>query len=734
MKVLHLISGGDTGGAKTHIISLLKGLNERIDARIICFIEDSFYEDVLQAGIPIKVFKQKSRSDLSVIDRLVEEINSTGYDIIHCHGARANFIAQFLKGRIKKPFLTTMHSDYKLDFKDNFYKRLVYTTLNTIALRRFDNYIVVTDAFRNMMMERGFHEDRIFVCPNGIDMSYPENFINREDYLKGLGVEDVSKPVAGILARLEAIKDHRTFINAAKEALKKKDMTFIIGGDGAEELSLKAYVNELGLEDNIKFAGFVEDPYSFFNTVDINVLTSISEGFPYVILEGARMKKPVVTTQVGGIDTLVKDGVNGYLTEPGDWKTIGERIADLASDSKGAKQLGERLYEDASLRFSYDAMAETHVEIYNRILVKNPKVVMSGYFGFDNSGDDAILKAIVKDLRSKDPYVSIKVLSKDPEKTRELCPVFSANRFSFKEVLSSIKEADILISGGGSLLQDVTSTRSLLYYLTLMTVAQIMKKKVIVYANGIGPIQKNINRILTRWVLNRTDVITLRDNSSYEYIKEIGVKNSNVFVTADPVFTLEAANVDRVNEIYTAEGIKSEDPVIGISVRNWKNEESIVKSIATSIKNISEKTGAQILLIPMHYPEDLGISKEIRELSNTEKCNVLEGKYSVEEIMGIISTFEIMAAMRLHSLIYAATQEIPSIGIVYDPKVEGFLREIGSEYSVDVDTINEVDFTALLTEVWDNRVEIKDSIAKHKKRLTELAYENVDQVFKLLGR
>ena len=125
LKVLHLISGGDTGGAKTHISALLKGLNRMIDASIICFIEDTFYEDLHKAGVPIKVFKQKSRSDLSVIKRLVDEIEREDYDIIHCHGARANFIALFIKRRIKKPFVTTIHSDYKLDFKDNLDRKSV---------------------------------------------------------------------------------------------------------------------------------------------------------------------------------------------------------------------------------------------------------------------------------------------------------------------------------------------------------------------------------------------------------------------------------------------------------------------------------------------------------------------------------------------------------------------------------------------------------------------------------
>ena len=105
MKVLHLISGGDTGGAKTHIISLIKAIDKLIDAKIICFIEDTFYEDSKAAGIDIEVYKQRKRSDMSVVHRLVEEIEREKYDIVHCHGARANFIAMFLKGKINTDFI-----------------------------------------------------------------------------------------------------------------------------------------------------------------------------------------------------------------------------------------------------------------------------------------------------------------------------------------------------------------------------------------------------------------------------------------------------------------------------------------------------------------------------------------------------------------------------------------------------------------------------------------------------
>src|SRR5699024_5596397 len=143
MKVLHLISGGDTGGAKTHIINLLTELDKIMDVKIICFLKGDFFHDLKGKGINIEVFKQKKRYDMSIVSQLREEIEREDYDIIHCHGARANFIAMFLKTKVKGPFITTIHSDYKLDFKDNPYKNIVYTAINTISLKKFDYYIAI---------------------------------------------------------------------------------------------------------------------------------------------------------------------------------------------------------------------------------------------------------------------------------------------------------------------------------------------------------------------------------------------------------------------------------------------------------------------------------------------------------------------------------------------------------------------------------------------------------------
>lgn len=375
MKVLHLISGGDTGGAKTHIISLLKGLNKLIDANVICFLEDTFYEDAKAAGINIKVYKQKSRSDMSVVNRLVEEIEKENYDIIHCHGARANFIAMFLKRKVKRPLITTIHSDYKLDFKDNIYKKFVFTTLNTIALKIFDSYIAISDTFKEMLVERGFKKDKIFVAYNGIDLDVPPEFQSKDEFLKSYNIDYGDKMIVGIVARLDLVKDHETFIKAANIVLKKnKNIIFLIAGDGNDEKRLKDIVKEFKIEDNLHFLGFVKKPYSFFNSIDVNVLSSVSESFPYVILEGARMKKTVISTMVGGVSQLIKDDYNGYLIPIGDENTLAEKIEILYNNRKKVETMGQNLYEDVAANFSSDSMAEQHVKIYKEITDKWRKV------------------------------------------------------------------------------------------------------------------------------------------------------------------------------------------------------------------------------------------------------------------------------------------------------------------------------------------------------------------------
>ena len=127
---------------------------------------------------------------------------------------------------------------------------------------------------------------------------------------------------------------------------------------------------DLGIGDYVHFLGFVKDPYSFFNAIDINTLTSISESFPYVILEGARMKKTIISTRVGGVVKLIKEGQNGYIIDVGDYKALANRIELLLDDKEKIRIMGEKLYEDVVENYSSQPMARRHLEIYENILKK----------------------------------------------------------------------------------------------------------------------------------------------------------------------------------------------------------------------------------------------------------------------------------------------------------------------------------------------------------------------------
>ena len=164
---------------------------------------------------------------------------------------------------------------------------------------------------------------------------------------------------------------------------------------------------------------------------------------------------------------------------------------------------------------------------------KHKHIAVSGYYGFDNFGDEAILSVLTKELKKQDYYVT--VFSKNPEKTGTKLGVHSVYTFDIKKVLETLKKSDLLISGGGSLLQDATSLKSLLYYLFVILSAEFYKKEVIIFAQGIGPIKNLIGRMLTKFALSKCKYITVRDEKSLFRLRGWDLKPDLV---SDPVWNI----------------------------------------------------------------------------------------------------------------------------------------------------------------------------------------------------
>ncbi|NSW90384.1 MAG: polysaccharide pyruvyl transferase CsaB [Firmicutes bacterium] len=743
MKVLHLIGGGDVGGAKTHVLHLVKELGKYIDVKIVSFRPGIFADDAKAMGIDVEVVK--TGNIFKDIKRVIKIVKKEGYEIIHSHGAKANMIAIAVKYFTKLPTVTTVHSDYRLDYMHSLVKSLTFGLINTIALRLIDFHIGVSNNFKKMLIKRKFNPVNIFTVYNGVDFKNPIKDYSRKEFAGKYNINLVdSDIIVGIAARLYPVKSISTLLDAANLVVKENpNVKFIIGGDGEERKMLEQKAESLGLNNNVFFTGWLNDPYELMGIVDISVLTSISESFAYSILEGARFKKATISTCVGGIPDLIENRENGYLFNPGDYGKLAEYILELAGNPEKREIMGEKIYQKARAMFSLEKMCETQLNIYKIILKRyafykktNHKydMVIAGYYGFNNIGDEALLMAIIQDLQTYIEDIKMVVLSNNPMETRLLYSTYSINRLNLIKIVKAMKNSRMFMYGGGTLIQENTSTRSLIYYLGIIWIAKKIGLKVMLYANGIEPINKYINKRLTKKILNKVDMITLREEASKIELQKLGICKPQVIVTADPAFTIEPCSKTEIEKIFVDEGIDLHGPIMGFSVRKWHGYKNYVEVIARTADYVVEKYNTNPVFLPMQHPNDLLIIKSIVSKMK-HKGYIIENKYDVSQVMGITSKMDILIGMRLHALIFAVSLGIPVVGLVYEPKVQWFLEYIGQGQASagDVKTLEFEKLKNIVDYTWTNRNEIKTYLENITIELKEKSIKNAKIAVKVLN-
>jgi polysaccharide pyruvyl transferase CsaB len=743
MKILHLIGGGDVGGAKTHVLHLVKELGKYIDVKIISFRPGVFAKDAKDMGIDIDVIK--TGNIFRDIKNVINIVKKGNFQILHSHGAKANMISIIVKYITKVPTVTTVHSDYHLDYMHSLIKSLSFGLINAASLRLIDFYIGVSNSFKNMLIKRKFNPINIFTVYNGVEFKKSTKDYSRIEFSKKYNIDlKENDIIVGIAARLYPVKDISTLLNAAALVIKKNsNVKFIIGGDGEEKNSLEQKANILNLNSNVFFTGWLNDPYELMGIVDISVLTSISESFAYSVLEGARFRKATVSTDVGGIPDLINSGENGYLFKPGNYQKLAEHILELADDPLKRDLMGKNIYEKARAMFSLEKMCETQLNIYTTILKRIEQkresgflydIVIAGYYGFKNIGDEALLLAITKDLKPYIKDIKIAVLSNNPLETRLLYGVYSINRFNIINIFKTMKQSRMFMYGGGTLIQENTSTRSLIYYLGMIWMAKKTGLKVMLYANGIEPINKYINKKLTKFVLDKVDMITLREKESKNELQKLGIIKPKTIVTADPAFTIEPSSEIEVKKIYFDEGITMEKPLVGFSIRKWQGYKNYIEVIAQIADYVIEEYDVTPVFLPMQYPGDLLITKSIVEKMKY-KGYVLSNKFSVSQVLGITSKMDLMIGMRLHALVFAVSLGIPVVGLVYEPKVQWFLEYIGlgQASAGDVKTLKYEKLKNIVDYVWRDKEKMKIHLKGIGVELKEKSVNNAKIAVKVLN-
>ena len=367
------------------------------------------------------------------------------------------------------------------------------------------------------------------------------------------------------------------------------------------------------------------------------------------------------------------------------------------------------------------------------------KIMISGYYGFNNTGDEAILKSMVGAFKEKIPQIKITVLSQSPLQTSQSYQVKAINRLHLIDIMRCLRDTNLFISGGGGLLQDSTGKGwSILYYLGLILAAKTVKVPVMIYAQGIGPVNKQINKKLIKWILNKVDLITVRDKPSKELLENLGVVKPSIYVNSDPVFLLKKKNINNIIDRHPLiqQLINSDNrPLIGVSVREYKGNGLDSKSIfAQAADYLVENYQAKIIFLPFKFDEDVYSSEEILSLMKN-KAEVLKIKLEPEELLSVLSRLSLLVGVRLHSIIFSSIANIPFVAFNYDPKVKYFVEDLGlSELLLEIgEDISLKNIQEKVEYIRENNDKIKDILLEKVNNLEEKALANNELVYKFLN-
>jgi polysaccharide pyruvyl transferase CsaB len=389
---------------------------------------------------------------------------------------------------------------------------------------------------------------------------------------------------------------------------------------------------------------------------------------------------------------------------------------------------------------------------------KNIKVLVAGWIGSQNLGDEAIFSSLIQSVQ-KLP-VKITAFSINETETRKMHRINTAPFEILPDTtrfIKAITECDIMLVGGGGILQDQTSVFNVFRYLYKAWLGKLLGKKVMFYAVGAGPVNYKLTKFFVRVVLNQVDAITVRDSQSQKLLEQIGVKKELITLSFDPVISLKPADKIISENIYKNEtGDNPGKTVIGICLRHWYDThpllpvalaqrldfkqkdgkdkyEKFVGHIAEAIDNLNDGRFT-FLFIPFWFSRDSKVHQDVIErLKNKANIRSLTKPYRPDELLGLFSKLDYLWAMRLHACIFAARVATPFVALSYTSKVDNFLEELGiPDTKIKLDDLNTPGLLKIFQEVQKNKMLLTRTINSTIKKSQELEDKNF-QTFKKIA-
>ncbi|MFA9559335.1 glycosyltransferase [Evansella sp. AB-rgal1] len=373
-RVIHIIGGGEFGGAEDHIIHLLKELkNENMNPLVVCFYDSIFAEYLREQGIRVKVLDY-GRFDLRLLFALMKLLKEENPDIVHTHGVKANFFGRIAAKRVGiSPVVTTVHSILKYDYEHPIAYRLAYM-LERSTRDLTDYFIAISNKIQDQLLEDGINSSKVQIIHHGIDTN---KFAPRNDQKALELAEEWGKSsdtfLIGAIGRIQAVKGFDNFVRACSELHKvyPDSFRFVLIGDGSHRKELEQLVERENIQDVFTFAGFRGNIDSCLRALDCYVSSSLSEGLGLSVMEALSTGVPVVTTGVGGVKDFAKDEDNSLVVEPKSVSQLTEAIERIYKDDDLKRKLTDQGRNDIISTFSLKTMGENTAYYYRKWLETN---------------------------------------------------------------------------------------------------------------------------------------------------------------------------------------------------------------------------------------------------------------------------------------------------------------------------------------------------------------------------
>lgn len=742
MKILMVTMSMGIGGAETHILELCRELNRLGHDITLASFGGVYADELMSLGIrhvSLPMNKKDPISAASAYRGLYRLIRGGNFDIVHAHARIPAFICSLVRRRLDFRFVTTAHLNFSVS--NPLWRRLSNWGDRSMAVSfDIEDYLV---------KEYGFPRERIYQTINGIDTNKFSASIPFDDILKKHSLIRERRRIVYI-SRLDSDRADPAFrlIEAAPDIhaeFPDTDILIVGGGNEFGILSqLASSANQKMQANVITMTGPASNINEYCAAADIVIAVSRSA------LEAMAAERPVILS--GGQGALgifdrskIADSVDTNFCCRG--KPLADRTAllgwirtllsarpdDLSEMGKFNRQFILEHYTAA--RMAEDYLAMYHAELRAPIgFSGDADVVLSGYYGFGNIGDESLLDVISGTISREIPGVKIAALTRKPRLDSRRTGLVCRSRFNIPVVYRTIRHSGLLISGGGSLLQDTTSRRSLKYYAAILGIAERAGIPSYIFANGVGPVTDPANRRIAARVVDRADFVSVRDNDSAAELKRLGAARTDIAVTADPAFLIKPYDERRLHRTLARIGAPEHYFAVSLRPLNDGGTPELPELMAKICTEISAALGLSPIVMPMQEAEDRAICERFCAAYRGSTPPVIYSPENAPECIAVLGRAAFLIGMRLHSIIFASSAETPVIGIVYDPKIESMMKSLDQSFIVHPNPAELQGISKMAMQIMENRREIAAGLHSRAAELRERCFADLENVRKILKK